>query len=635
MIQSTIVRRTEPIKNFLLPTSVFDIPCSTFCGSATMNSPKSVALGASPRFDGGACESIAWPTYRFPFDGTTNAQHDYDPIDADSRHRTYNKAIPMSCIANGIADNHRWKRPVSTRFAMASRILRSPKVASNAERRMGVTIVEVLFAMFVVLFGLVGLVVLLPMAGRQASDSYAMNHASATMDNSVAEFFSSKMYEPTTTRPWWFHDDEYATAPIANQGFGFSYDSQRRWYRSASTMQELLWFVQQRLLPAPTAMPPYYSSLQLELARRNGRAQGYCLDPQFCASELAEAWRYSLPYQHGRQAANQGVFRRSRMPFFDETTILGTGNSYIMSAGDFYPKLIRVSFAAGTTTARTWVPLEPMPLSKQQAMIVATSLGDINTADAVEDKSFGALRYFATGGGGLISSPTTSRVSWLATMTPSEQSPPDQNPTEFNLSLVMFNSRDNMFDAAPLPVTGNEKFAENEKMCFATSVTATSPALGNLGDLAFSFGGGTVEVQLWSDPLTDTTIRVGDWVMLSRRIVLGSAAGNIDSLHVIHRHSWYRVIGTDISEVWPRQVRLAGEPWDYPEMNAIMNPQGNYASVVPSLTNIIYSSDRLSSVPGPSGSVTGPAMLSLGDLATTATIFRNVVGVYKRIVTLE
>ncbi len=89
-----------------------------------------------------------------------------------------------------------------------------------------VTVIEVLFAMVVMLVGLVGMVALLPMAGRQASDSYSLTHGSATMQNAKASFVSMGTFEPTPQRPWWFADDEYATAPTANLGFQFPNFSQ-------------------------------------------------------------------------------------------------------------------------------------------------------------------------------------------------------------------------------------------------------------------------------------------------------------------------------------------------------------------------------------------------------------------------
>ncbi len=108
-----------------------------------------------------------------------------------------------------------------------------------------------------------------------------MTHGGAVMQNVKAEVMTMDTFEPNADRPWWVSYDERSTAPIANLGFKYANDNQRRWYRSATSMQEMLWFVKQRTLPAPTGMPPGYNSLQLEFARRNGRAQGFCIDPHF------------------------------------------------------------------------------------------------------------------------------------------------------------------------------------------------------------------------------------------------------------------------------------------------------------------------------------------------------------------
>jgi hypothetical protein len=146
--------------------------------------------------------------------------------------------------------------------------------------------------------------------------------------------------------------------------------------------------------------------------------------------------------------------------------------------------------------------------------------------------------------------------------------------------------------------------------------------------------------------LTDTLIPVGSWVMLSRRIVKGNfntTAGyfaTVDGYRdtkIIHRHRWYRVIGVDNATAWPRTVRLAGEPWDYPEMSAVMNPSYPYATFTPSAGSPALSVDNLSAFPG---TINGRVPLTTGapptvgvnynDLATTVTIFPNVVAVYAR-----
>jgi hypothetical protein len=454
----------------------------------------------------------------------------------------------------------------------------------------GVTVIEVLFAMVVMLVGLVGMVALLPMAGRQASDSYSLTHGSATMQNAKAAFVSMGTFEPTPQRPWWFADDEYATAPTTNLGFQFPYYSESRWYRSASDKRDVLTFVKQRKLPV-LPNPPYSPAqandvgIKLELARRNGRAQGFCIDPIFCATEISENWSntgYTGSYQHDR-GGSQGVFRRSRMPFFDEQTELGTSGFTLNTSRDF-PKLMRVSFQGNTTSIRFNAPPEPLPMNRDASQIFSMPGGDLTGLDP-EDKSLGPLRYFdLTSGQGFVNSPSNQRVSWLATLTPSEITSPDTDPASYNLAVAVFSNRDQFFGAGPLAMTGSDEFAEGEKMCFATSPSSTSVAITQLGDLPFSPTGGAFEVQLWSDTLTNSKVRSGEWVMLSRRIVLGNEftwsgtriPEDVNRVKVIHRHRWYRVIGVippppTQTTSWPITVRLQGEPWDYPEMNSVMS----------------------------------------------------------------
>jgi hypothetical protein len=183
----------------------------------------------------------------------------------------------------------------------------------------------------------------------------------------------------------------------------------------------------------------------------------------------------------------------------------------------------------------------------------------------------------------------------------------------------VFSNRDRTFDAAPLAVTGSETFARGEKMCFATSAASTTPTITQCGQLAYSQNGGAMEIKLWSDALTDTSIRIGDWVMLSRRMVQGNnfPTAPVDrSLYkVTHRHRWYRVIGVDSVDVWPRVIRVQGEPWDYPEISTTAM-QGNASAPV-------VSNDIMSTV------------VDLNFVATTATIFRDVGMVYHKVVSTE
>jgi hypothetical protein len=342
-------------------------------------------------------------------------------------------------------------------------------------------------------------------------------------------------------------------------------------------------------------------------AQREGLAQGFCIDPVFCATQFRDSWNYSTAYTNDRGSASQDFMRRTRMPFFDETVGLN-GSSRYASLGFNFPRLVRVSYQSGTNAAGA-----PLPVKKAMADMVGMSGADVLQAIADDDKSAGALRGFQTSGGALLSSNSdVGSVSWMITMTPTENTPPGVVPTSFNVSTVIFNGRDRNFDAVPFSVSGAEEYSRSEKLCFATAdspnnVGSSVPVYSLRADLPVS-DGGSMNIKLYSDTATNTSVRVGDWIMLSRRIELGNRVNTAsppalvypNDFKVIHRHRWYRVTGTDNGETWPRVVRVAGEPWDYPE---------TFAANLPKVEPVAVSAAQ----------------------ATNATIFRNVVAVYSTI----
>ncbi len=225
-----------------------------------------------------------------------------------------------------------------------------------------------------------------------------------------------------------------------------------------------------------------------------------------------------------------------------------------------------------------------------------------------------------------VSSSSDGRLTWLAALTPTEEVAPGIIPQHYNISFVVFRNRDQNFDAAPTSVTGGATFAPGEKVCFATAPTATGPSVTQFGDLPFSQGVGTFEVRLWSDKNSDPKIRVDDWVMLSRRIERGNATGNIEDLKIIHRHRWYRVVGTESVETWDDgiKVRLAGAPWDYPDVR-FLNASGTVpvaAGSQATAANPLYGIDLNSTVS------------DLTHVVTTATVFSDVVSVFQNTIEL-
>ncbi len=199
---------------------------------------------------------------------------------------------------------------------------------------------------------------------------------------------------------------------------------------------------------------------------------------------------------------------------------------------------------------------------------------------------------------------------------------------------MVFNDRDRIFDAVPPALQERARLELVRNFCFATAEAATSVIASNsvCGALPFSDGGGTMRLKLWSDPLTEAKVKVGDWIMLSRQKEVGitfylyyhrSGISTGDDYKMTHRHQWYRVIGVDSKETWPRVVRVQGPEWGYEELK--YDSSGN--EITPGSTVPIY--DRSS----PAGSLTITS--DLRSVAPTATILPNVIGVFRKVVAIE
>jgi len=443
----------------------------------------------------------------------------------------------------------------------------------NHKSRLGVTVVEVLFAMFVILFGLVALAAIIPMAARQANDSYGMVHGGASMENTFNESATRGLTKPSMSRPWFFVNDIGSVA-------GHRIETMTDFTQLSNAKQQNdLYFWSRSIVDSEVPFATRSDILKL----REAYARGFCLDPVGVA-EIRSRRAFDI-----RNGDIVPFLRRSRMPFFEEsTTVSPTAppNQLFTAAStnSYTPRLLRLSLLDPTSATA-------LPLSQAMSLAITSSGADVNQADFQEDKSFGALRSFqqVLATGQLIGSLPNAQVSWLVTIVPSETSPLGSPPTDFDVSFVVFDNRSRDYQIGDSSVLGADAYPRGERMAIVAGLTSSS---------------GSLQVTLNSDSNVDARLRTGDWIMLSRRIETGNGpTGGINFTRIIHRHRWYRITGLDNQGTWPRQVRLAGPDWDIPE-------------------------DR----PSPN---TFSAPRVLNTSITTATIFSHVVGVFHRMVSIE
>lgn len=473
---------------------------------------------------------------------------------------------------------------------------------SNSEmftlNRNGLTILECLFAMSIMLVGLVGIASMVPFAGRQAADSYAYVQGLNAGDNAVAVFNSSAAITPSLSAPWQLVDDAYPVSPPASLGLpsplgdssASSFESLPKLYEGDRQNGRLysLYKYYYDLFAASYPNSPAGQQTRAAVAQNRALGTGFCIDPMFWAQQL------QVPAGNTKlRDRDWGNFRRTRFPYYHET-YPNDMNPFSTSPSTFTtPRLVRVSLhdphTALGTAFKGWLRL---PASVRLATV---SGGDVLKITPEQDRSSGPIRGFAPSqlpGEALVQPlPSETMQSWIATLTPSETTPVvdpttlpigpyDELPNTpippppslrfypelYDLAIVVFRKR----NTTELVISDYPIFA-------ADGIVPDGERLAKV----VSFGvehrtSSTFELELDSSANVSGKLKVGDWLMMSR-YVYSSPETLVDPIR--EQHKWYRVLNVTGDDVFPRQVRVSGQPWDWtlPEIE-VFKSMGLYSS---------------------------------------------------------
>lgn len=409
--------------------------------------------------------------------------------------------------------------------------------------RDGLTMLEVIFSMVVILVGLVSVGLLIPLAGRQAADSYQITQGLVAGESAVAMVNTALIAQPTLESPWCLRDD------VAQQGF--SIGSMKDAYdRIALTF------------PAPGNNPG--ADTRACVAQNEAISLGFCIDPMF--------WGYQTRVSGNPLPA---PFQRTRFPCLDDfancENLLEPPDP---STRNRVPRLLRVSLSD---------PQVPTEWLKQSTAVrlAMMSGGDLVQVSPSKNQAAGPLRAIyasPTTGNPLIGGlPTQDTPSWLMTVTPSENTPliplvlakenldatgsvmsnrPVQIPRIYNVAVVVFAKRDPR-DINPNINPNLLNYPLSERALRVTNITTDASTSG------------TFSMTVNADNAINAKIKVGDWLMMSRftKEELLPRQQNIGSTTDITRqiHQWYRVVGVTGEDVFPRIIRVAGKPWTWTE----------------------------------------------------------------------
>lgn len=485
----------------------------------------------------------------------------------------------------------------------------------HSSKRSGATVLEVLFAVGIILVGLVGIAAMVPFAARQASQSYQITHGLATGANTLASFKGELMVKPSIDRPWVLADDYYAkTSPnLSHSGWVFS--SEPTWVLQAplGATNQSYYGSLERLYDGNAArnvsLYRYHMDTilsagelngnprgQVALAQNRALGQGFCIDPYFFAEQLKIPSLGATEQKIYRGA--WGNFRRSRFPFYDELYPVSMNPLEFPRGAEFRtPRLLRVSFrdsslpmAAPADPLSRLVWLDKAWIRNDPAKLIASGDSrDIN-ANKSEDRTATHRQFQLPDNVGNIPAYTQivkgtenpSFQSWIVTMTPAEETPivnplsldpPSATflpameffPEDYDVNIIVFGRRN------VRELSGTELEQSDYPAFAANGVIPQSERLARVTDLSMESGlSGSFEVELGSyrDTAADVDdpgnvsarVNVGDWIMLSRYVYSNPLTRDYP---IREKHKWYRIVGVTGGDVFPRRVRVAGSPWDW------------------------------------------------------------------------
>jgi hypothetical protein len=496
---------------------------------------------------------------------------------------------------------------------------------------------EVLFAIGIVLVGLVGIAALIPLAGRQVVDSKTATLGAAMAQNAYRAIEAANLHVPSTDRRWLIARDD-STHPTGQQfteykSFESLIDAEATWVANLAINNGVA------------------NTVAIPLARAYASRRGYCIDPLFWSNQPIEPPNAKVPFPHPRDAAVDFPYRRSRFPHYHElynplydpvaTQASGGKINIIPNLTGIddtsSPRMFRISYASS--------PFAPyIPARARFAESIFASTDDITNPLSNGDRSLNGIRGYFTQGGtlaqgaNLMQAASSQGISWMATLAPIEQSG-SVVANQFRLSVILFANRDRTFDASgidldPRALPNAEQVAwayqpDFSTLSFRKHMSTDEPPRPPLMYEYSYCGENGFAVDFYCNSLQATPVKVGDWVMLSRRWRNTADSGNpiLDELNTVQLHRWYRVVSA-----MPPQIGVPSIPLPHTKTN----PNGVARQSVQLIgPDWYFQHPPVTPLGGNPNAPLPPTTPGLDQQRPTqATIVRGVSAVYERTVTI-
>ena len=469
-------------------------------------------------------------------------------------------------------------------------------VRNQPANRSAVTLMECIFAIGVILTGLVGLTALIPVAARNAQNAMELDRSITESTSAAASGVAHRLHDLQELVML-----DKPAAGSSNYVNGFSADHNYG-YNPTGALQTVQLKMTSTLSFGKLETPGYGHH-----DNATGLTSALCIDPFGVPSPALVAGGL-----FANSNASDSAFDYSRFPYYSERyRVLSPPNASISSDGNpqvptgatpvwpMSPRMYRVTLRSPLVNARVPMPNASLLPYSAYRVIFQGSGGLTKLEGGQDDAPRSILMNRTSLGGNTVdaSRDSSGDYSWFATLVPSVF-----GGTDFRQSIVVVRSR-----LSPVPQRLGDPLAL-QKASHNVDDTDDNPTAERLTwidpETVIGFNGGAGgEISVYGSQQVDDTIVQGEWVMLSRQ--RHELSPFTPTGPAVHR--WYRVIRVDESEqvnnfawaggthdVWRRRVALSGSDWAFDDDYAFDGVNDTavddtFMTIVPGAVSVIES----------------------------------------------
>ncbi|MEM1067886.1 MAG: hypothetical protein AAGG48_18720 [Planctomycetota bacterium] len=437
-------------------------------------------------------------------------------------------------------------------------------------RQRGVTLMEVIFSIGVILTGLVGVAALIPVAANNAKATLELDRgvseSTSAAAKGVAQSFLDLDSLVIVDKPTAY------SLPRSVGGYG---------YVPSNALRTINWKINGQTNanpPESASTGPFglYGKLETpgygHMDLGSGLTSAICIDPIGIPDPAIDGTMFSAP------TATDSAYDHSRFPYYSERYEILQEPNLPPSGGAYNALTPQWPMSPRMYRATLKLPIYPttaLPAQRNQLMssaairrVFSGSGGVSGFGTGEPDQPHSVFLSSTTIGGSQVDGgrDNSSKYTWFMTL-----APPFSGGNIFRQSIVIVRDR-----VAPVPIRAGDPLALR-RASYSVEDSEDNPDTERVtwvGDSIGFVGGAGGEVLLYGSQAMSDDVQPGEWVMMSRQPHEFNVAMNRWDATNSAVHRWYRVLRVSETEfvsgfawpggthnVWRRWVTLAGPDW--------------------------------------------------------------------------